>query len=365
VSTDTRPNHADGDLLGQLQRQLAVDLPAHVSGDMDRRVNAAISIALAQPVNARLLGQRRPSRRVVAGLAVAVFIAAAAAPVIKFFDGWGKEFDRVFALSTQIDQSAIHEGYRLTVVRAYADASSLRLAIVAEDLQDRGWAEIVVGNPTVTDDDGRAFAMWSGQYNAPTRTSSEGWLRFNVPSGAADPAMHHLTVAIDRLNVRPAPAPTLPNGEVDPDNVWTSVPGSWSFEFDVTFLAEHTATPNVSTTVGAVTGTWDELSVTPAATVGRLRFAGLRTVESGWDPYFRVERDGRTINLEMLAPGSVQNSLLFEGVPGFDDLSGTWTITIDEFHRDIPDPDSDVTTEEESIVGPWVLTFEGPTADAP
>jgi hypothetical protein len=45
---------------------------------------------------------------------------------------------------------------------------------------------------------------------------------------------------------------------------------------------------------------------------------------------------------------------------GRDDLTGTWTITIDEFQTDIPDPDSDVTTEKVVIDGPWVLTYEGP-----
>jgi hypothetical protein len=341
---------------------------------LDRRVNAAISTALTRPTGARQVGQRNwPSRRIVAAVAIAAIVAGAAAPVIKFFDGWGQEFDRVFALSTPIDQSAIDDGYRLTVVRAYADVSSLRLAIVAEDLQDRGWAEIVVGDPTVTDDDGRAFAMWSGQYNAPTRTSSEGWLRFSVPSEAAEPATRHLKVVIDRLGVRPDPAPTLPNGAIDLDNVWTSVAGSWLFDFDLEFLPGHTAKPNVSATVGGVVVTWEELTVTPAGTVGRLSFAGLRQVEWGWDPYFRVERNGRKINLEMLAPGSVQalepgsvqDSLLFEAVPGFEDLSGRWTITIDQFHRNIPNPDSEITTEEEAIVGPWVLTFEGPPGDAP
>jgi hypothetical protein len=46
---------------------------------------------------------------------------------------------------------------------------------------------------------------------------------------------------------------------------------------------------------------------------------------------------------------------------GREDLSGTWEITIDEFRTDVPDPDSNVTTETKIITGPWVLTFEGPT----
>jgi hypothetical protein len=245
-------------------------------------------------------------------------------------------------------------------VRAYADPSSVRLAFVAEDLRNRDWAEMAVGSPTLTDGEGRVFPMTSGQYHAPTRDSSEGWLRFDVPAGEPVAAAHHLRATIERLAVRPNPAPTLANGEIDLDKVWTSVAGRWSFDFDLAFLAANSARPGVAATVDGVTVTWEELTVTPGATVGRLVFKGLPEVQTGWDPYFRVERNGQPLDLEMLSPGSVYDRLLFEAVPGFDDLSGTWVITIDQFHRNIPNPSSDITTEEESIVGPWVLRFTAP-----
>lgn len=360
-------------LVDRLGRLFATDVPAPVLAALDQRMEAAISKALLRR-SGRPPGrwQLRRRRLTVAVAIVALVASVAATPAVRqFFDGWGHEFDQVFALSTPIDQSVTDDGYRVTVVRAYADASSLRLAMVAEDLEDRGWAEVVVGSPSVTDADGRAYAMSMGQYDAPTRTSSEGWLRFIVPTEAADPGIRHLTLAVDGLSVRPEPAPTLPNGELDLDNIWTSVAGTWSFAFDLEFLPKHTVTPDVVATSGEVTVTWDELTVTPAATVGRLTFAGLRRVEWGWDPTFRIEHDGREIDLGMTSPGSVQsldpdalqNSLVFEAEPGFEDLSGTWTITIDDFHRDIPDPEGNVTTQQESIVGPWVLTFEGPPAN--
>lgn len=73
----------------------------------------------------------------------------------------------------------------------------------------------------------------------------------------------------------------------------------------------------------------------------------------------------RRVAIEDSNQGSDQSRLDFEAVPGFDSLSGTWTITIDKFYRSIPDPGSDVSTEQESIVGPWVLTIERPAAQAP
>jgi hypothetical protein len=372
MSTDIRFDpRADG-LPNRLRQQFAIDVPVEVAAKIDWRVDAAISNALTRPrpAHGRDIGGVLRSRRgiaVVLGIAV---ILAAAAPVVEFFDGWGEDFDRVFALSTPIDQSVIDDGYRVTLVRAYADPSSLRLAIVAEDLEDRGWREIGADFPSVTDDAGHVFPNTSGQYLQPSTTSSEAWLRFDVPSGAGDPGLRHLTVTINGLGVRFDPVPTLSNGEVDVDHLGTAVAGHWSFDFDLMFQAEHSAKPDVKASAAGVTVTFAELTVTPAATVGRLSVTGLRQVEWGWDPYMKVEHDGKTIDLKMLDPGSVQASepgatqdrLVFEGAPGFEDLSGTWTITIDRFHRNIPDPNSDITTQEESVVGPWVLTFEGPPA---
>lgn len=296
---------------------------------------------------------------------VAVLASLAATPAIRqFFDGWGQEFDRVFALSTPIEMSVIDDGYRVTLVRAYADPFSVRLAIVAEDLEDRGWAELVVGNPTITDEDGRVYAMARGRFSHHTPESSEGWLQFSVPSDATEPSVRHLTVSVDGLGVRPEPAPTLADGALDFDNIWTSVAGRWSFDFDLEFLGGLTVTPNVAATVDEVTVTVDELTVTPGATVGRLTLAGLPEVESGWDPAVRLEQDGKEIPLGSTSPAMPQDQFVFEASAGFGDLSGTWTITIDDFHRPLPDPTGEG-NRYETIEGPWVLAFTVPSDDAP
>lgn len=146
------------DLLDRLQRHFAVEMPPRIADDVDRRVQAAIASTATRSTRARDGGRRGwPRRRIVAILSVAAILAAAS-PAIRFFEGWGEEFDRVFALSTPIDQSATDDGYRVTVVRAYADSFGVRLAITAEDLEDRGFAELAVGNPTVTDDEGCAVS---------------------------------------------------------------------------------------------------------------------------------------------------------------------------------------------------------------
>lgn len=211
---------------------------------------------------------------------------------------------------------------------------------------------------------GRAYRPFLGQYREPERAIHEEWLRFDLPAGDTGIGVRHLSVQVDHLSRQIDPLPSI---DLDDDQAVLSeaIPGRWSFEFDLDFLPGPLAHPDVTATVGDVSVSVVEWQVTPVVTIGTLTFSGLPRVEWGWDPYFTVDRGGSPVKVEVMHPGSVQDALRFEASPGFDDLSGTWTITIDEFHRDIPDPDSDITTEEESIVGPWVLTFEGPPADAP
>lgn len=367
MSTDARSTIL-ADVPDLLTALYAADVPADVGASVDRRVGSAISSAVMRRASRPAPGRwHLPGRRrATAFVMVAVLASLAATPAIRqVFDGWGQEFDRVVALSTPIEMSVIDDGYRVTLVRAYADPFSVRLAIVAEDLEDRGWAELAVGDPTITDEDGRAYPLSIGAYSHPTPESSEGWLQFSVPSDATEPGVRHLTVGVDGLGVRPEPAPTLADGALDFDNIWTSVAGRWSFDFDLEFLGGRTVTPNIAATVGEVTVTVDELTVTAGATVGRLTFAGLPEVESGWDPALRLEHDGKEIPLGTSTP-MPRDRLVFEASAGFGDLSGTWTIAIDDFHRPLPaDPDTGVSTRDETIEGPWVLTFEVPSDDAP
>lgn len=355
----TDPRLTTVDLLDRLQRHFAVQMPSRIVDDVDRHVQAAIASSAARSTRGRDARRRSwPGRRVVTILAVGAMLAAAS-PALRFFEGWGEEFDRVFALSTPIDLSVTDDGSRVTIVRAYADPSGLRLAITAEDLEDRGWTEIAVSEPSVTDADDRTFPMSIGWFGQPSRTSSEGWLEFDVPAAVSTPATRSLNVTFDRLDVR------LSDGATDPDRIWTSVAGAWSFEFDLEFLGSRTVQPAVSATVGEITVSMQELTVTPATTIVALTFAGLPAGGLEWDPDLAIARDGRTIKARTTSWGTADDTRVYELASGFDDLSGTWTITIDDFHRPIPDPSSNVTTEQESIVGPWVLTFEGTPADAP
>jgi len=343
------------DLERALERAMAAEVPAAAAAAIDARVRAAIDVADS---GTRIGRWRR--RRVLAALAIAAILAGvAASPAIReYFDGWlGGTFESIWDRATAIDQAVIDDGYRVTLVRAYADPAGLRLALVAEDLEDRGWEEISVGGPKVTDDEGHTFQAFMGEFGASTSISSEVIMLYLVPPDITEARTRHLTATVKALGIRRAPAA----GEViPPEDLHSSVKGTWTFEFDLEFFGSVSAEPGVTASAAGIDVTLRRLSVMPSATIGLLEIDGLPVVESGWDPYFNVTHDGEVLDLWRLSPGSVGDSLEFEVQKGFDDLSGTWTITITEFHRNIPNPESDITTEEESIVGPWVLEFEGP-----
>ena len=344
------------DLERALERAMAMEVPPTAAATIDLRVRAAID-----GVSVRRVGSRGwPRRRVLAGFAIAALLAgAAAAPAIReYFDGWvGGTFGSIWDRATLIDQAVVDDGYRVTLVRAYADPTYLRLAVVAEDLEDRGWAEVIAGFAVVTDDQSNTFQQSMGEYGAHTSTSSEGIATYVVPPDLEEAATRHLTATVHELGVRREAGPSE---AIPPEDLWSTVEGTWTFEFDLEFFGAVSAEPGITASTDGVDVTLRRLSVSPSSTIGLLEIEGLPVGDTGWDPYIAVEHDGRVLDLWRLAPGSVGDSLEFEIQRGFVDLSGTWTITITEFHRDIPNPGSDITTEEESIVGPWVLEFVGP-----
>lgn len=347
------------DLERALERAMATELSVTVLESLDRRVLSALDSAAGD--NAP---RPRPHRRLLAAFGIAALLAGiAASPAIReYFDGWtGGTFESIWDRATEVDQAVVDQGYRVSLVRAYADPSGLRLALAVEDLRGRGWEEITVGMPRVTDEHGREYQPFMGEFGAQTSTLSEAIMVYLVAPEHAEPGARHLTATVDFLGVRRAAAPME---SIPPEDLHERVAGRWAFEFDLDFFGAVTAAPDVTAHAAGIDVALRRLSVTPSSTIGLLEIQGLPVVELGWDPYISVRRNGRQLDLWRLSPGFVGDRMEFEIQEGFEDLSARWTITIAEFHRDIPDPNSDITTEEESIVGPWVLEFEGPAASS-
>ncbi len=356
---------------GRLARAFAFEPSTDVFQALDARVAAAVDRGRAEtPARRTIRRYRRP--RVIASLAVAAVLVGAAAspPVRQAFDRWlGGDFSSVWDLATQIDQSVIDQGYQVTLVRAYADPVGLYLALTMEDLEGRDVAEAHAGMPTVVDEQGVEYPPFMGEFDGTGSSAyAEGFWRFEVPAEAAVPGIRHLIAEVTGIGVR-AHDPTDATDGFGYETLWTEIPGSWTFDFDLDFKGRLAARPDVTASHAGIDVTWTGLDVTPSAITITLAVSGLEPTEMdwGWDQGGRIEHDGRRLewfsSQGILDSGPGAQTIVYEMEQGRDDLSGTWTITIDEFRTDVPDPDSNVTTETKIITGPWILTFEGPPAD--
>lgn len=358
----------------RLERDLLTVFAVELSSDGDEALSARFerSMAVAQagtPSRLTAIRRRRTRRRAIAALAVAAaLVGAGASPAVReAFDSWfGGDFASVWDLATPIDQSVTDGGYRVTLVRAYADPAGLYLALTAEDLEGRDVEELAVGGAVVTDDQGNEYPGYisfgdgsgDGQY-------AEGLARFQVPPEAAAPGVHHLTAIVPSLGVRANDPPDATPG-FPYETLWSSVEGTWRFDFDLEFRDQLDAQPGVTASANGVDVVWTDLAVTPSAIEISLEVTGLEPTEKDWGWSFggRIQHDGHDLEWfseqGILDHGPRPQTIVFEMQEGREDLSGTWMITIDEFQTDVLDPDSDVTTEQLIVEGPWVLTFEGP-----
>ena len=85
-----------------------------------------------------------------------------------------------------------------------------------------------------------------------------------------------MRVTVTSLQVRsPDPIPSDP----DPERIWTSVGGAWSFEFDMPPITQgESVSPAANASASGVTIDLEELGVVPSGTVVRLAVEGLPEV---------------------------------------------------------------------------------------
>jgi Domain of unknown function (DUF4179) len=334
----------------RLQNLYAVPVPT----ELDRRVSMAMTT-----VPIRRPGRARP--RTIAALAVAAILAAAAAgPAFEWLGAWGDPFDRVWEASSPVDQTVTADGYRVTVHRAYADRLGVRLALTVEDLEDR-WSGLEVDVAEMTDSDGRTYGAWNW---SGTKTPVDGaiatWARFLLPEDVPDDLRLRVTVSSLRVRV-PEPLPL----DLDPEHIWTSVGGDWSFEFDMPPITRGRAiSPAATASADGVTITLEELGVVPSGTEVRIAVEGLPVVPGtayGWLPSSKIVHDGEKFADQPFEPGILRSDgvVTIEAVPDVEgavqptDPAGHWKITIDTFYA------FDATTEQgHQLHGPWVLEFD-------
>ena len=333
-----------------IERRIHSLYAVSVPSELDRRIEMAIAT-----VSIRRSGRRRP-RMIAAFAAAVIFATAAAGPAFEWFQGWHGPFDRLWDISTPVDQTVTADGYRVTVHRAYADRLGVRLAMTVED-QDGRWSDLYVEEADVTDADGLAFEgwNWSGS-RTPVDGSSETWSRFLLPPTALGDDLQ-LRVTVTSLAVRsPEPVPSDP----DPESIWTTVGGQWTFDLEVPFTeGESAVAPAATATAGGVTIALEEIGVVPSGTVVRLAVEGLPEMPAGSAdgryPVTQVEHDGVRLTDDPLPPGLVgsDGGVTLELVPVIHNLAGHWKVTVHQFYSF--DLASNVAGE---IHGPWVLEFD-------
>ena len=347
MSTDTP-------LEQRLQALYAVAVPT----ELDRRIAAAMSTV---PI-------RRPARirpRTLAALAVAAILAVAAAgPAFEWIGAWGDPFDRVWAASSPVDQTVTADGYRVTVHRAYVDRLGVRLALTVQDLRDR-WSGLEVEAAEMTDSEGRNYAAWNwSRSRTPVDGAIAQWARFLLPDDVRgdDKQLH---VSITSLRVR---APDPISLDLDPEEIWTSVGGAWSFEFDMPPITQgQTISPVATAGSDGVTVALEELGVVPSGTAVRLAVEGLPEVPGtvyGWLPDSTIVHDGEPLSDQPFEPGVMRSDgvVTIEALPDVEDpkvegLAGHWSITVHGFFA------FDASTEQgHELRGPWVLEFDVPAA---
>jgi hypothetical protein len=327
-----------------------------VPTELDRRIGRAMA-----SVPIRRSGRIRP-RRLAALAIAAIFVITAAGPAFKWFEGWHGPFDRLWEISTLVDQTVTADGYQVTLHRAYVDRLGVRVAMSVHDL-DRRWSGLEVDAAAMTDADGRNYEAWNWSGSrTPVDGSVATWARFLLPDEVHS-RDRQLRVTVTALRVR-APDSLVP--ALQPERIWTSVGGDWSFEFDMPPITQgETISPVATAASKGVTIELAELGVVPSGTVVRLAVEGLPVVPGtayGWLPSSTIEHGGKKLSDQPFEPGVVGSDgvVTIEALPDeapFDveGLAGHWKITVNSFYA------FDATTEQgHDLQGPWVLEFDVP-----
>jgi hypothetical protein len=305
-------------------------------------------------------------RRPIALLAAAAVLVGAGGP-LGLYDGLGAGFDYGFSIqlarSTPVGATAVDDGFRVTIDRAYLDGERLMLAIRVTDERQREQITQVSAMYAVVSD---ANGVWEGAGGA-TSSPHGPWTAANVTwrlaPGPLPGGTHHLRVHVPHVQWRDASEP--PDDEDPSWDPWHRKAGAWTFEIDLPVDGGATvvrpglplAIEGTTTTVddgapveiGGVTLTVDGIVIGRSAIRVRLRHEDPAT----WFVVGAMERDGKRFPFVVEAFGeSGVIDLQTDG--GTDRASGTWSLVVDRIEREGGG------TPGWSLAGPWRLEIPVP-----
>jgi hypothetical protein len=288
----------------------------------------------------------RPGRRagLIGLLAATLAIGGATGSLQALYQVIAGPFDVPWHRGVAVEQSQVVDGYRVTIDRAYADASRLALAIsVVDELERPGTTQLHAMAAVVTDESGEYGGM--GASSSPDGPFAAVNIAWKVPADLplpAGPRTFHVVVPFIMVRDNSTPPPNADEIHWTP---WREHAGPWTFDFELDVDGGTTMQPDIATEVDGVTVRVSR--VIASSDIIRVE-AHIDGVDGSWAPVGSISRGSRTVRFvvsSLEADGSI--ALLTDG--GVPDASGDWTVTFEELVGD-----------SERLPGPWVLRFAEP-----
>lgn len=341
---------SDPVLDASLTALFAVDIPISVLDRMDDRIRHGLRTWTPRPGR---LARFRPGRRagVIAVLAAALTVGGANGSLRALYMFLAGPFDLPWHRGVELNLSQTVDGYRVTLDRAYADATRLALAISVVDERRRpGTTQLEAFSAVVTDASGEYGGLGAvSNPDGPYAAVNVAWktpAALPLPSG---PRAFH--VVLPFIQVRDDSIPP-PNADEVGWNPWHRVAGPWTFDFEMVVDGGTTVTPNAEADENGIRATVTRLIAAPSIVRVDLRIDGTQG-QSGWSPIGEVRHDGRVMRfvVSSLEPdGTI--ALMTDG--GVGDASGHWTVTFTSLTAN-DDPNG-----PKPPTGPWVMDFDVP-----
>ena len=343
MTADLHRSSEDAHLDSDLQTIFGIRPSGEALERIDDRVRRSLK---GQTPTGAPQARRRVGRRagLVGLLAAVLMIGGATGNLQSLYFLIAGPFDVPWHRGEEIGLSQTVDGYRVTIDRAYADATRLALAISVVDEEERpGITQLMAFSTVVTDEDGEYGGMGATSTpDGPFAAVNVAWLSpaaLPLPSGPRT-----IRVELPFIMVRnDATPPPMEDSEWSP---WTEHAGPWIFEFELDVDGGTTMEPQVATEVDGVTVHVARVIAASGVVRAEVRIEGA-PADGSWAPIGSISHGGQTTRFVASSfedDGSVV--MLTEG--GLPEGPGGWTVTFDE-----------LVGGSMRLAGPWILTFPG------
>lgn len=289
------------------------------------------------------------------GILAAALIAGGAGGVHGLYDGLGAGFDYGFSIqlarSVPIGATAVDDGFRVTIDRAYLDGERLMLAVrVQDELERPEVGQLMAMYSVVTDEQG----VWAGAGAATSRPLGP-WVATNIQwlltPGTLVAGTQRLHVEVPHISWYDASL-SIPTGEDPTWDPWRRRSGAWSFDIDVPVdgPTDIRIQPDLAIELGDRPFRIEEVILGRSAV--RLRFA-YDDPGATWTLVGELRHDGTTYPFVVQSLGDA-GFVNVQTDGGSDEPSGAWELVITQADRQFRDG------PEQRFTGPWHVDLDVP-----